>query len=164
MSGLDDVARLFLAAANCARGAFDLAERVAARFADKLLEVALLRSLLKQMTPSSMPHVSQLLDQLPAADGYTLVTERTTCVCCGGSLVPALERSDPDRPHGPRKAGQDVPLFTSRGVVTAKLYFKSCQSCKASHGLSFASGGTVLEQGEPAPDLHSTHICMRLPP
>ena len=45
MSGLDDVARLFLAAASCARGAFDLAERVAARFADKLLEVALLRSL-----------------------------------------------------------------------------------------------------------------------
>ena len=63
MSGLDDVARLFLAAANFARGAFDIAERVAARFADKLLEVAPLRSLLKQMTPSSMPHVSQLLGQ-----------------------------------------------------------------------------------------------------
>ena len=35
MSGLDDVARLFLAAANFARGAFDIAERVAARFADQ---------------------------------------------------------------------------------------------------------------------------------
>ena len=88
MSGLDDVARLFIAAGTYARGAFDRAERVAVRFEDKLLEQTPLRSLLDKMTPASMPHVSQLLEQLPAADGFALVTERTECVCCGGSLVP----------------------------------------------------------------------------
>ena len=135
MRGLDDVAQLFLAAGAYAKDTFDRAERVVVRFEDMAFANAeqSLRGLLEKM--SLMAHVDELVRALPATDGMTLITERTTCVVCDNPLIPLPVQ--PDRPHLP-KPGHDVPLFSAPGGKKAGLYFKSCTRCHATHGLSYA--------------------------
>ena len=149
MRGLDDVAQLFLAAGAYAQDTFDRAERVLVHFEDTAFANAeqQLRGLLERM--SSMSHVDELVRALPATDGMSLITERTTCAVCDNALVPTPERSY--RPDGPRRPGHDVPLFSARGVKRAQLYFKTCTRCHATHGISYAWGGDVLAEHEQQP-------------
>ena len=113
LSGLDDVAGFFFAAAAIPPDAPHRAVTIAQWLGGGLANAAsMLISTLDSIR--SMPRVQKLLAALPPTENMALGTDRVTCAVCEGKLGPASF----GRPNKSDNISVcSAPLIASRGVV-----------------------------------------------
>ena len=112
LSHLNDAALFFIGAAAIAVGTPDRACRVARALGARLQPY--LETLLHRADTS--PRIVELLSSLPARDGMSLITERTTCVVCN---EPPEDGRDgrTDRPI-------NLPIYSSHGLKRGAVFLK----------------------------------------
>ena len=111
------------------------------------ITAASLASLLSRLQMQAQPFV-QLVTDTVRGGGVILIPPVSECVACGHMDLSDARRGERRRTNG---KPYHPTVYSERGVLRGEAYVKTCVNCGAAHHLSYAEGGSRIEEGKVLP-------------